>query len=95
METTSEDPALVAPPGSPVFYTDRSTGIITMTWPNGRADAVSITSDMLESIVASHNKMMTLIEAQGAVIAANEQGKRPHGRLLRQIDDLRKELNIP
>lgn len=81
--------------GAPLIEMDRSTGEFYIGWPEGKPETVTLPTDGWESIYYWHNRMMRLIRLQHAAIATLDAGMTPPRRMRQEIDDLRKELQIP
>ena len=83
------------PEGSPKFERDYATGQIKMTWPNGTAREVMMTAEMLEAVVADHNRFVRLIAAQAGALRMVMQRNPVPDPILKDIEILTKQLGLP
>ncbi len=81
--------------GLPVVDVDRSTGEYMIEWPEGKPEQLLITPDEYEGMLGMHNGLVQLINLQATALAHYGTGKPPPRRLLRDIELLKRKLEVP
>lgn len=83
--------------GVPTFVLDHDTMQTTISWPNGRAQTVAITGELLERIVEDMNSLNRLVRLQARLLREYSHVPTPVvGRIedRREISDLQERLGL-